>query len=153
MNENKTILSQTIGYLKGSFRLFYFKNKRLNKIAPLGLAGLFVCIFMFQNCKEVQLTSHNQVGSSGSSASPTPYPSPSDPNVSTPSSFGSLIAYLSTDTSKTPQDTFTVGQSAGVDFEGFKNGSNNFKWTIQRGFTTIVDAAETSVTHLHHSII
>ncbi len=146
-NNTNTKKKNLYSCLKPYKSLFLSKNQKLNQIGYSVFIALFFVIFSFQNCKEGNIDNGNNVESSETPDTTQPI-TPTDPTFEPvkPNSppLGSLIAYLSDDTEKTPQDEFDSQQQVILEFIEFHRSSNSFQWTISRGFETITEPQVTT---------
>ena len=146
--DNTNIAQSLCSRLKSYKSLFSFKNQKLNLVGYSLFIVLFFLILSFQNCKEGDLQNKIDMASktpgttliTSTTQAPTinPVVNPNSPHQ------GSLTAYLSDDTEKTPQDEFSLEQDVTLEFVNFHRSSDSFQWTVSRGFATITDALVTS---------
>ena len=141
-NNTNTKKKNLYSCLKPYKSLFLSKNQKLNYIGYFVFFTLFLLILSFQNCKGGNIDTGTDVGAS-KIPDPTQPTTPTDPKspdpVVDPNSppLGSLIAYLSSDTEKTPKDEFDAEEQVILEFIKSHRSSDSFQWTISRGFETI----------------
>ena len=150
--ENNIKKKNLYSFLKFHKILFLSKNQKLNQIGYSVFVALFLLIFSFQNCKEGNLNNNgdtdkaSEIPNSDQTTTSTTLTDPLIEPVVNPNSppLGSLIAYLSDDTQKTPKDEFDSEEQVTLEFIEFHRSSNSFQWTISRGFETITESQVTT---------
>ena len=150
-NNTNTKKKNLYSCLKPYKSLFLSKNQKLNQVGYFVFFALFFLILSFQNCKggNIDTTGSNVESSKASDdvlTDSTPDPTLAEPVVNPNSSppLGSLIAYLSDDTEKIPEDEFDSEEQVILEFIKFHRNSNSFQWTISRGFETITESKVTT---------
>ena len=121
-------------------RNIHVRRSKFKGLYIIGLVCIGFLVVVFQNCKSETISTS------------TTSQEPENPEAPSSLSYekGQVIAYLSSEGEGMPKDRFDVNADVYLKMRHVHPNADNFKWTITRGFESIVDSQITNQNEYQH---